>query len=89
VLAAHPGIEVHMTVVEESPSLALVRASQGAALLAVGSRGHGEFVGMLLGSVGQHCATNAHCPVLVLRDDQEAAASDHTATTKEAIVSNR
>ena len=29
-----------------------------------GSRGHGEFVGMLLGSVSEYCATNAHCPVL-------------------------
>jgi nucleotide-binding universal stress UspA family protein len=40
---------------------------EGAELLVVGSRGHGEFVGMLIGSVGEYCATNAHCPVLVHR----------------------
>jgi nucleotide-binding universal stress UspA family protein len=69
VLAAHPGLEIHITVAEGHPSPALVKASQGASLLVVGSRGHGEFAGMLLGSVGEHCATNAHCPVLVLRGD--------------------
>jgi nucleotide-binding universal stress UspA family protein len=46
----------------------LVAASKGADLLVVGSRGHGEFAGMMIGSVSEHCATNAHCPVLVLRE---------------------
>ena len=45
----------------------LVEASKGADLLVVGSRGHGEFVGMLTGSVSEYCATHAHCPVLVHR----------------------
>ena len=70
VLTAHPGLTVHATVVEGHPSPALVKASKDASLLVVGSRGHGEFAGMLLGSVGEHCATNAHCPVLVLREDR-------------------
>jgi nucleotide-binding universal stress UspA family protein len=45
----------------------LVEASKGADLLVVGCRGHREFVGMLIGSVSEYCATNAHCPVLVHR----------------------
>jgi nucleotide-binding universal stress UspA family protein len=45
----------------------LVDASKGADLLVVGSRGHGEFIGMLLGSVSRHCASQAHCPVLIHR----------------------
>ena len=45
--------------------------SRGADLLVVGSRGHGEFAGMLLGSVSEHCVSNANCPVLVLRDRQQ------------------
>jgi len=45
----------------------LVEASKGADLLVIGSRGHSEFVGMLIGSVSEYCATNAHCPVLVHR----------------------
>jgi nucleotide-binding universal stress UspA family protein len=36
----------------------------------VGSRGHGEFVGMLIGSVSQYCVTHARCPVVVLRGSE-------------------
>ncbi len=64
----HPGVAITTTVIEGHPAPLLVKASEGADLLVVGSRGHGEFVGMLLGSVSEHCVTNAHCPVLVLRD---------------------
>jgi len=67
VRAGHPGVPIEATVVEGHPAPALVEASQGADLLVVGSRGHGEFVGMLIGSVSEHCVTNAHCPVLVHR----------------------
>jgi nucleotide-binding universal stress UspA family protein len=65
---AHPGVTVQAVVVEGHPAPLLVEASQGADLLVVGSRGHGEFAGMLLGSVSEHCVTNARCPVLVFRD---------------------
>jgi len=62
-----PGIEITTRVVQGHPAQLLVEASKGADLLVVGSRGHGEFVGMLIGSVSEYCATNAHCPVLVHR----------------------
>jgi nucleotide-binding universal stress UspA family protein len=58
-------------VIEGSPGPALVDACRDADLLVVGSRGHGEFMDILLGSVGMHCATHAHCPVLVYRSDRE------------------
>jgi nucleotide-binding universal stress UspA family protein len=67
VSAAHPGLQVSPRVVSGHPAPILVEASKGAELLVVGSRGHGEFVGMLIGSVSAYCATNAHCPVLVHR----------------------
>jgi len=63
----HPGLRIESRVLHGHPAPLLVEASKGADLLVVGSRGHGEFVGMLIGSVGEYCATNAHCPVLVHR----------------------
>ena len=68
VRSAHPSVPVQSKVVEGHPARVLVDESQGADLLVVGSRGHGEFPGMLLGSVSQHCVTSARCPVMVLRD---------------------
>jgi nucleotide-binding universal stress UspA family protein len=63
----HPDIETASRVLQGHPAPILVEESKGADLLVVGSRGHGEFVGMVIGSVSEYCATNAHCPVLVHR----------------------
>lgn len=49
------------------PVKVLIEASHTADLLVVGSRGHGAVVGMLLGSVSQHCVNHAECPVVVVR----------------------
>jgi nucleotide-binding universal stress UspA family protein len=67
---AHPQVSISLSVVEGTPALALVKASRGADLLVVGSRGHGEFVGMLIGSTSEHCVANAHCPVVVFRQHE-------------------
>jgi nucleotide-binding universal stress UspA family protein len=64
----HPDLDVRTAVKEGRPAPILTEASRTADLLVVGSRGHGEFTGMLLGSVSEHCVTNAHCPVVVIRD---------------------
>lgn len=64
----HPGVSISSTVVEGQPASVLVRASQGADLLVVGSRGHGEIIGMLIGSTSEHCVANAACPVVVFRE---------------------
>ena len=62
-------------VAEGPPAAVLVEASKNAALLVVGSHGHGAFAGMLLGSVSQHCVTHAACPVVVIRESRR----DHAA----------
>jgi nucleotide-binding universal stress UspA family protein len=45
----------------------LLEAAEGAALLVVGSRGHGQVAGLVAGSVSQHLARHASCPVVVAR----------------------
>lgn len=49
------------------PKEVLLKASESAQMLIVGSRGHGGFVGLALGSVSSSCAARASCPVLVVR----------------------
>lgn len=58
---------VILAVVHGAPASTLVAESDRASLLVVGSRGHGEFAGMLLGSVSEFLATHAHCPVVIVR----------------------
>jgi len=54
-------------IIEGGTSRVLVEESRNADLLVVGSRGHGGFAGLLLGSVSMACAEHAHCDVLVAR----------------------
>lgn len=67
VLGAAPGCPVSSQVVGGPASAVLIEESQSAGLLVVGSRGHGGFTGLLLGSVSEHCARYAACPVVVVR----------------------
>lgn len=77
-----PGREVSMTweVVQGHPAWALIGAAEDADLLVVGSRGHGGFVGALLGSVSQHVVTHAGCPVVVIPHPEHAAPAPGTRT---------
>lgn len=50
------------------PAQVLIEESEHADLLVVGSRGHGTFIGMYVGSVSTHCINQASCPVTVVRN---------------------
>lgn len=65
--AEHPGTEVDQRVVRDHPIQALLNASLSADLVVVGSRGHGGFAGLLLGSVSQGVLHHTHCPVAIVR----------------------
>jgi nucleotide-binding universal stress UspA family protein len=67
VVDAHPDLVIQTHVVEGHPALTLVEASHEADLLVVGSTGHGEFAGLLLGSVSDYCVHHARSPVVVVR----------------------
>jgi nucleotide-binding universal stress UspA family protein len=60
-------VDVRTVVAEGAAAAALLEAATDADLLVVGSRGHGGFTGMLLGSVSQHVVSHAPCPVVVVR----------------------
>jgi nucleotide-binding universal stress UspA family protein len=61
------------------PAAVLIKKSETASMLVLGSRGRGGFAGLLLGSVSTACSQHAHCPVLVMhsmkphKDAAEAA----------------
>jgi Universal stress protein family len=76
----HHTLRVTRQVIEGYPGPTLVDASLDADLLVAGSRGHREFAAILLGSVGMHCATHAHCPVLVYRSDRDQCRTPHLAS---------
>ncbi|MEU5979558.1 universal stress protein [Streptomyces sp. NPDC047315] len=62
-----PAVPVRTHVVHGTAADALLATAVDAELLVVGSRGHGGFVGAVLGSVAQHCTQHSPCPVVVVR----------------------
>lgn len=66
-------VEFTCEAVEGHPAEALLLTAKDAAALVVGSRGHGGFVGALLGSVSQHVAAHASCPVVLIPDPEREA----------------
>ena len=68
------GVEIEWRAVEGRPATVLIEESRHADLLVVGSRGHGGFTGLLLGSVSQQCAHHARCPVVIVPTPPERSA---------------
>ena len=65
-LGAEPPVLVQPHVKQGSPAKVLIEESANANLLVVGNRGHGGFAGLVIGSVSQHVAAYAKCPVTVV-----------------------
>lgn len=77
------GLEIEPWLVEGSAVDVLVHAVTDSDLLVVGSRGHGGFAGLLLGSVSQQCAHHAPCPVVIVRTPKSAARGSGSAGAAE------
>jgi nucleotide-binding universal stress UspA family protein len=63
----YPDVTVHQQVRRAHPVEALVRESEDADLVVVGSRGRGGFTGLMLGSVSHGVLHRAKSPVVVVR----------------------
>ncbi|WP_336033146.1 universal stress protein [Geodermatophilus sp. FMUSA9-8] len=66
-LGPSPHPELDVVVETGAPGDVLVRRSEGAGLLVVGSRSRSRLTGLALGSVALHCVVHASCAVLVVR----------------------
>ena len=63
----YPNVAIHRRIEIGEPARWLLRASEAAQLLVVGSHGRGGFAGALLGSVGAAVVNRAKIPVIVAR----------------------
>jgi nucleotide-binding universal stress UspA family protein len=74
VLGADRPADLRIKALQGPAAETLVAAGKGALMIVVGSRGHGGFSGLLLGSVSARVAEHADCPVLVVHGDGPASA---------------
>jgi nucleotide-binding universal stress UspA family protein len=72
-----PHVPFELRMVGTDPAGELVRASAGAAMLVVGSRGRGALRAGLFGSVSRSVLRQAPCPVVVVRPDRPARPGHH------------
>lgn len=67
--ADHPKLRVTSGLSSGDPAQVLIAQTRPTDVLVVGTRGHGGFAGLLLGSVGLRLATHSTCPVVLVPDE--------------------
>ncbi|HEU5355118.1 MAG TPA: universal stress protein [Actinocrinis sp.] len=65
-----PTLSVHSELSDTNAPEALIERSGATSLVVTGTRGHGGFAGLLLGSVSLKLAAHAHGPVVVVRGEE-------------------
>jgi nucleotide-binding universal stress UspA family protein len=82
-----PVPHIRIVVAQGPADEVLVQHGRDAELLVVGNRGHGEFRGLLLGSVALYTAMHAPCPVMVVHPGGDTASDGRTGS--EAALAGR
>ena len=65
-VAPPEGITIESVVREGPAAKVLIEESEGAEILVVGKRGHGGFLGLLIGSITNQVVNHAVCPVVIV-----------------------
>jgi nucleotide-binding universal stress UspA family protein len=78
-------VPVETRLLAAEPAAALIRESEGAALIVVGSRAHGAARATLFGSVSRSVAQRARCPVVVVRTAR-ATGAEHVQPSRRTAV---
>jgi nucleotide-binding universal stress UspA family protein len=78
VAPALDGLDVETEVVEGPAAATLIDEASDAEMLVVGSRGHGGFAGLLLGSVSVQCAHHSPCPLVIVPAHPRAHPAEET-----------
>lgn len=82
-----PPLPIDTRVIRGPAAGVLIDESKHARMLVLGSRGHGGFMGLLLGSVSAACSAHAECPVLIIhtaKDDKKEKGQRDKHTQDEA-----
>lgn len=76
-IAERPGLKVEAVGSMFSATAALDEASKSASCVIVGNHGRGRLKAVMLGSTAYALSGNAHCPVIVVRDEQTPLPGAH------------
>lgn len=69
-----PPKNLKLRTAEGYPAKVLIDRSKEATMVVLGSRGHGGFSGLMLGSVSTLVVRHGSCPVLIIHGDEEPPA---------------
>lgn len=70
-VTAPAGVEIQPVAREGTSAHVLLEEAKTADIVVLGKRGHGGFLGLLLGSVATQVANHASCPVVIVPAERE------------------
>ena len=90
-VAAKAGVPVEVVSADATAADLLIAESGSASLVVLGSRGHGGFTGLLIGSTAIQLGNHGHCPLVVVRGPGVAGGPvvvgvDGTTTSDSAVA---